>query len=95
MALRTQQLIGFEAGVADVIDPLAGSYYIEALTDRVEEEAKRLPAGASRTSVGRCMASRRASSSGEIQESAFRLQAHAGARGADRRRGEPLPDRRA
>ena len=33
LALRTQQVIGHESGAADVIDPLAGSYYIEALTD--------------------------------------------------------------
>ncbi len=40
IALRTQQLLAHETGVADVIDPLAGSYFIEALTDRVEEEAR-------------------------------------------------------
>jgi methylmalonyl-CoA mutase N-terminal domain/subunit len=39
IALRTQQVIAYESGVADVIDPLAGSYYLEALTDRIEEEA--------------------------------------------------------
>jgi methylmalonyl-CoA mutase N-terminal domain/subunit len=41
IALRTQQVIGYESGVADVIDPLAGSYYVEKLTDRIEEEAMR------------------------------------------------------
>ena len=39
IALRTQQVLAEEAGVANVIDPLAGSYYVEALTDRMEEEA--------------------------------------------------------
>ena len=39
LALRTQQIIGYESGVADTIDPLAGSYYIESLTDRVERGA--------------------------------------------------------
>jgi methylmalonyl-CoA mutase N-terminal domain/subunit len=39
IALRTQQVIAYESGVADVIDPLAGSYYVENLTDRIEEEA--------------------------------------------------------
>ncbi len=39
IALRTQQVIGYESGVADVIDPLGGSYYVEKLTDRIEEEA--------------------------------------------------------
>ncbi|HLA18474.1 MAG TPA: methylmalonyl-CoA mutase family protein [Dehalococcoidia bacterium] len=39
IALRTQQIIAHESGVADVIDPLAGSHYVESLTDRVEGEA--------------------------------------------------------
>ncbi len=39
-ALRTQQLIAYETGVANVIDPLAGSYFIEQMTDRMEAEAE-------------------------------------------------------
>jgi methylmalonyl-CoA mutase N-terminal domain/subunit len=39
IALRTQQVIGFESGVADTVDPLAGSYYVESLTDAVERGA--------------------------------------------------------
>ncbi len=39
VALRTQQILAYETGVADVIDPLGGSYYIESLTDKMEEEA--------------------------------------------------------
>ncbi|MEM0351025.1 MAG: methylmalonyl-CoA mutase family protein [Archaeoglobaceae archaeon] len=39
IALRTQQIIAEELGVADVIDPLGGSYYVEWLTDKIEEEA--------------------------------------------------------
>ncbi|ODR79232.1 methylmalonyl-CoA mutase [Haladaptatus sp. W1] len=38
-ALRTQQILAHESGVADTIDPLAGSYYVEALTDDLEAEA--------------------------------------------------------
>ena len=38
-ALRTQQIIAFESGVTDTIDPLGGSYYIEWLTNKVEEES--------------------------------------------------------
>jgi methylmalonyl-CoA mutase N-terminal domain/subunit len=38
VALRTQQIIAYESGVADTIDPLAGSYYVEALTNDVEKE---------------------------------------------------------
>jgi methylmalonyl-CoA mutase N-terminal domain/subunit len=41
IALRTQQIIAFESGAANVIDPLGGSYYIEKLTDNLEEEAER------------------------------------------------------
>jgi methylmalonyl-CoA mutase, N-terminal domain len=41
LALRTQQVIADESGVAMVADPLGGSYFVEALTDRVEEEAWR------------------------------------------------------
>lgn len=39
IALRTQQIIGFESGVTDTVDPLAGSYFIEELTNQVEEAA--------------------------------------------------------
>ncbi len=39
IALRTQQLIAFESGVADTVDPLAGSYFVESLTDEVEAKA--------------------------------------------------------
>ena len=40
IALRTQQLIAHESGVADTIDPLAGSYYVENMTDRFVKEAR-------------------------------------------------------
>ncbi len=39
LALRTQQVLAYETGVANVADPLGGSYFIEALTDRIEREA--------------------------------------------------------
>ena len=39
IALRTQQVVGFESGVAETVDPLAGSYFIESLTDEVEAKA--------------------------------------------------------
>jgi methylmalonyl-CoA mutase N-terminal domain/subunit len=38
LALRTQQIIAYESGAADVVDPLGGSYYVEALTDQCEKE---------------------------------------------------------
>ena len=42
LALRTQQILGYESGVGDTVDPLAGSYYVESLTDSIEAEAMRL-----------------------------------------------------
>ncbi len=39
VALRTQQIIAFESGVADSVDPLAGSYFVEHLTDEIEKRA--------------------------------------------------------
>jgi methylmalonyl-CoA mutase N-terminal domain/subunit len=42
IALRTQQLIAYETGVINTVDPLGGSYYVEALTDKMEEGANRI-----------------------------------------------------
>ena len=42
VALRTQQIIAYESGVTDVVDPLAGSYYVESLTDDLIERARAL-----------------------------------------------------
>ena len=39
IALRTQQIIAYESGVPETVDPLAGSYFIEAMTNRIEKEA--------------------------------------------------------
>ncbi|WP_458010625.1 acyl-CoA mutase large subunit family protein [Candidatus Solincola sp.] len=41
-ALRTQQIIAYESGVANTVDPLAGSYFVERLTDEIEEEAREI-----------------------------------------------------
>lgn len=40
LALRTQQIIAYESGVPDTVDPLGGSYYVEALTDELEKQAR-------------------------------------------------------
>jgi methylmalonyl-CoA mutase N-terminal domain/subunit len=40
IALRTQQIIAYESGLADVVDPLGGSYYVEAMTNAIEKEAE-------------------------------------------------------
>ncbi len=42
LALRTQQILAYESGLDRTVDPLAGSYYVEALTDRIESEARAL-----------------------------------------------------
>jgi methylmalonyl-CoA mutase N-terminal domain/subunit len=42
VALRTQQIIAYESGVTDVVDPLAGSYYLETLTDQLSERAREI-----------------------------------------------------
>ena len=40
IALRTQQIVAYESGVTNTIDPLAGSYYVEAMTDQIEKDAE-------------------------------------------------------
>ena len=42
ISLRTQQIIGYETGIAKVVDPLGGSYYLESLTNRLEKEMKQM-----------------------------------------------------
>jgi methylmalonyl-CoA mutase N-terminal domain/subunit len=42
IALRTQQILAFETGVPNSIDPLAGSYFVEAMTDGIEQEAEKI-----------------------------------------------------
>jgi methylmalonyl-CoA mutase N-terminal domain/subunit len=42
IALRTQQIIAYESGATDTVDPFAGSYFVEALTDEIEQRAGRL-----------------------------------------------------
>jgi methylmalonyl-CoA mutase N-terminal domain/subunit len=73
LALRTQQVIAHESGVADVVDPLAGSYYVESLTDELERMA-----GSYIEEIDRRGGSLRAVEQGyiqaEIQESAYRYQ---------------------
>ncbi len=73
IALRTQQIIAHESGVANTVDPLAGSYYVEQLTDRIEAEAeayiKRIDEmGGMVRAIERCYPQ------GEIEQSAYRYQ---------------------
>jgi methylmalonyl-CoA mutase N-terminal domain/subunit len=73
LALRTQQVIAFETGVPDVADPLGGSYYVESLTDRLEEEARRLMAEIDEMG-GAVEVIEKGWMQRQIAESAYRLQ---------------------
>ncbi|RPI56656.1 MAG: methylmalonyl-CoA mutase [Acidobacteria bacterium] len=73
LALRTQQIIAFESGVANTVDPVGGSYEIESRTNEIENDARALlaridEAGGTLRAVESGMIQR------EIQESAFRAQ---------------------
>ncbi|HKP53491.1 MAG TPA: methylmalonyl-CoA mutase family protein [Chloroflexia bacterium] len=73
IALRTQQIIAYESGVTSTVDPLAGSYFVESLTNKLEEEAlaylKRID------DMGGTLAALDAGfQQGEIQDAAFKWQ---------------------
>ena len=73
IALRTQQVIAYESGAADVVDPLGGSYYLETLTGHIEEEARRYierieDLGGALAAIEQGFQQR------EIQENSYRLQ---------------------
>jgi methylmalonyl-CoA mutase N-terminal domain/subunit len=79
LALRTQQIIAHETGVTDVIDPLGGSYFLESLTDRMEELAEEefariLAMGEGSMLEGVLVGIERGHFQREIAESAFREQ---------------------
>src|SRR3978361_1031745 len=80
IALRTQQVIMEETGVGNVADPLGGSWYVEALTDRLEAEAEKIFAQIRDRGVGGTMTAgllrgiEEGWFSGEIAESAFQYQ---------------------
>jgi methylmalonyl-CoA mutase N-terminal domain/subunit len=73
LALRTQQIIGYESGVADVVDPLAGSYYVESLTASLAERAVALIAEVDALG-GSVAAIESGWMQGRIAESAYRAQ---------------------
>jgi methylmalonyl-CoA mutase, N-terminal domain len=73
LALRTQQILGYESGVAGVVDPLAGSYYVETLTDSIEQGARRLIAEVDRLGGAAC-AIERGFFQEAIAQSAYELQ---------------------
>lgn len=73
VALRTQQVIAFESGAADSVDPLAGSYLIEQLTDEIERQAD-VYLGKINAMGGALNAIEQGYIQGEIQEAAYRYQ---------------------
>jgi methylmalonyl-CoA mutase N-terminal domain/subunit len=73
IALRTQQIVAFESGVANTVDPLGGSYFVEEQTTRIESGARDIleridAAGGTLTAIEQGLIQR------EIQESAYRAQ---------------------
>jgi methylmalonyl-CoA mutase N-terminal domain/subunit len=71
IALRTQQILAYESGIARTVDPMAGSYFVEHLTDRIEEEARGyLGEIASRGGAARAVAYMQ----DEIHRAAYRFQ---------------------
>jgi len=73
IALRTQQIIAYESGVADTVDPLGGSYFIENLTNRIEEKVKEYLQKIEELG-GMLMAIEKGFIQREIQESAYKYQ---------------------
>jgi methylmalonyl-CoA mutase N-terminal domain/subunit len=73
IALRTQQVLGFETGVAETVDPLGGSYYVEALTDELERVATEIVEKVDAMG-GAVSAIERGYYQDEIHEAAFRIQ---------------------
>lgn len=73
LALRTQQILSHETGVANVVDPLGGSYYVESLTNRMEEEIRAI-IDAIEDRGGVIEALKSGYIAGEVESSAFRFQ---------------------
>ena len=72
LALRTQQIIAYQSGAADTIDPLVGSYYIEAMTDKFQAEAEEYIRKIDE--MGGAKAIETGYMQSEIQNSAYELQ---------------------
>lgn len=73
IALRTQQILAYENGVGDVVDPLGGSYYVEDMTNRLEAEAREYIETIDKLG-GSLVAIEQGFQQKEIQEAAYRYQ---------------------
>jgi methylmalonyl-CoA mutase N-terminal domain/subunit len=80
LALRTQQIIAYESGVADTVDPLAGSYYVENLTNEIEQRAREY-LDKIEAMGGALKAIERNYMQNEIHESAYKMQRDIEAKG--------------
>ena len=89
IALRTQQIVAYESGVPQTVDPLAGSYYIEALTNEIETRADGVP-GKDRSSGRHDQSSRARLRAAGNPERGLRIPAAGGSRGSGGGRREPL-----
>ena len=89
IALRTQQILAHESGATDTVDPFAGSYFVESLTDEIEARAQRADRQGRR--ARRLGATRSSSSRGEIDESAWGYQERYRHRPGRRRGRQRLP----
>ncbi len=93
LALRTQQILAYESGVTETPDPLAGSYFVESLTDQLEAAAQvyldQIDA------MGGAIAAIEAGfQQRNIQDAAYRAQRRIESGDSDRGRGQSLPGRR-
>ena len=73
LALRTQQVIAYETDVTKTVDPFAGSYAVESLTDEVEAEAPQADGRRSRSSAARSRAIEKGFQKNEIEKSAYQI----------------------
>jgi methylmalonyl-CoA mutase N-terminal domain/subunit len=73
IALRTQQIVGHESGITKTVDPLAGSYYVEHLTDTIESEANKYLKKIDRMG-GSLIGIERGFFQSEIRQNAYRLK---------------------
>ena len=89
IALRTQQIIAYESGVPQTIDPLAGSYYVESLTNEIERRADEYLQKIEALG-GMLKAIERGYVQQEIQNAAYEYQQQVDHAGSHRRRREPL-----
>ena len=94
LALRTQQVLAYETDVTATVDPFAGSYVVEAMTDEVEARGARADGRAVEDLGGAVAAIEQGFQKSEIEKSAYRIAQEIDVRRARGRRRQPVRDRR-